>query len=259
MGKLDGKVAIVTGAASGIGKQTTKTFVNEGAKVCMVDLKQEALEASAADLGLAEGTYVIAPADVTCEEQVKAAVDTCVDTFGTVHILANVAGIGGPGASVVDYTVEKFRQVLDINVVGSYAMIRNCLPIMQDQGFGVILNLSSGDATAAYTYEVGYSASKAAVKQMTRNIANECGQDGKIRCCSVSPGWVKTPMATASISDFSDQEFENEGEIGDLGPLGRMIEPEEIAGVLAFLASDDAKILNGIDVIADGGKTLGKA
>ena len=138
-------------------------------------------------------------------------------------------------------------------------MIRNCLPIMQDQGFGVILNLSSGDATAAYTYEVGYSASKAAVKQMTRNIANECGQDGKIRCCSVSPGWVKTPMATASISDFSDQEFENEGEIGDLGPLGRMIEPEEIAGVLAFLASDDAKILNGIDVIADGGKTLGKA
>ena len=83
MGKLEGKIAIITGGASGIGKATTKRFVDEGAKVCMVDLKREALEASAADLGLPEGSYVIAPADVTNEEQVKAAIDTCVKTFGT--------------------------------------------------------------------------------------------------------------------------------------------------------------------------------
>lgn len=259
MGQLEGKVAIVTGAASGIGKATTKRFIDEGAKVCMVDLKRDALEASAADLGLPSGTYVMAPANITDEDQVKQAVDTCVNTFGTVQVLCNIAGIGGPGASVVDYTVEEFRRVLDINVVGSYAMIRNVLPIMQDQNEGVILNTSSGDATAAYTYEIGYSASKAAVKQMTRNIANELGAGGAIRCCSVSPGWVLTPMATGSIEDFTGMSFGNEGEVGDLGPIGRMIEPTEIARIFCFLASDDAAILNGIDVIADGGKTLGKA
>ena len=121
MGKLEGKVAIVTGAASGIGKATTKRFIDEGAKVCMVDLKRDALEASAADLGLPSGTYVVAPANITDEVQVKQAVDTCVNTFDTVQVLCNIAGIGGPGASVVDYKVEEFRRVLDINVVGSYA------------------------------------------------------------------------------------------------------------------------------------------
>lgn len=259
MGVLEGRVAIVTGAASGIGKATTGRFVEEGARVCMVDLSREALEQSAADLGLAEGAYVLAPANITNEDEVKAAVEACVAAFGTVNVLCNIAGIGGPGASVVDYTVEEFRRVLDVNVVGSYAMIRNVLPIMQEQDGGVILNTSSGDATAAYTYEIGYSASKAAVKQMTRNIANELGEGGKIRCCSVSPGWVLTPMATGSIADFSGMDFGNSSEIGDLGPIGRMIDPAEIAGVFCFLASDEASILNGIDVIADGGKTLGKA
>lgn len=259
MGKLEGKFAIITGAASGIGKATTKRFVDEGAKVCMVDIKQEALEASAADLGLPEGSYVIAPADVTNEEQVKAAVDTCVKAFGTVNVLCNIAGISDEGQSVAEYPISEFRRILEVNTIGSFCFIHYCMPIMQEQGDGVIINTSSGDATAAYTYEVGYSASKAAVKQMTRNIANECGEGGKIRCCSVSPGWVATPMATQSIADFSGQDFDNASEVGDLGPLGRMVEPSEVAGIFAFIASDEGKVLNGIDIIVDGGKTLGKA
>ena len=172
MGRLDGKVAIITGAASGIGKATTKRFVDEGARVCMVDLRREALEASAEELGLPEGSYVIAPADITDESLVQEAVKTCVDAFGAVDVACNIAGMGGSGTSVTDFTVEEFRRVLDLNVIGTFAMIRNVLPIMQAQGGGVILNTSSGDATAAYAYEIGYSASKAAVKQMTRNIAN---------------------------------------------------------------------------------------
>lgn len=258
MGKLEGKIAIVTGAASGIGKATAKRFVDEGARVCMVDLKADALAASAQDLGLPAGTYVLAAANVADEQQVKAAVDSCVEAFGGVDVLCNIAGIGGPSASVVDFTVEEFRRVLEVNVIGSYAMIRNVLPHMEQRG-GVILNTSSGDASAAFTYEIGYAASKAAVKQMTRNIANELGEGGKIRCCSVSPGWVATPMALNSIAEFSDMAFDNDAESGDLGPIGRMIEPSEIAGVFCFLASEEAAILNGIDVVADGGKTLGKA
>ena len=258
MGRLDGKVAIITGAASGIGKATTKKYVDEGAKVCMVDLKREALEASAADLALPEGTFVVAPADVTCEEQVQAAIKTCTDTFGTMHVVCNIAGIGGSGLSVADYTVEMFRRVLDINVVGTFAMIRNVLPIMQAQGEGVILNTSSGDATAAYAYEIGYSVSKAAVKQMTRNIANECGEGGKIRCCSVSPGWVRTPMSTRAFSHLEKQSFDDINEMCDFGPIGRFLEPSEIADLFCFLASDEARAINGIDVIIDGGKTLGK-
>ncbi len=258
MGKLDGKVAIITGAASGIGKTTTKRFVDEGARVCMVDLKREALEASAADLGLPEGSYVIAPADITDEALVQAAIKTCVDTFGTVDVACNIAGMGGSGTSVTDFTVEQFRLVLDVNVIGTFAMIRNVLPIMQEHGGGVILNTSSGDATAAYAYEIGYSASKAAVKQMTRNIANECGAEGKIRCCSVSPGWVNTPMSARALASLGEKDFENEGECADFGPIGRILEADEIASVFCFLASDDAAAINGIDVIVDGGKTLGK-
>lgn len=259
MGKLEGKIAIITGGASGIGKATTKRFVDEGAKVCMVDLKREALEASAADLGLPEGSYVIAPANVTDEEQVKAAIDTCVKTFGTVNVLCNIAGVSDEGQAVAEYPVAEFRRIMEINCLGSFSLIHHCMPIFQEQGDGVIINTSSGDATAAYTYEVGYSASKAAVKQMTRNIANECGAGGKIRCCSVSPGWVATPMATQSIADFGGQNFDNASEVGDLGPLGRMVEPSEVAAIFAFIASDEGKVLNGIDIIVDGGKTLGKA
>lgn len=258
MGKLDGKVAIITGAASGIGKATTKRFVDEGARVCMVDLKREALEASAADLGLPEGSYVIAPADVTDEALVQAAIKTCVDTFGTVHIACNIAGISDSGSPVEEFTVKEFRRVLDVNVIGTFAMIRNVLPIMREQGEGVILNTSSGDATAAYAYEIGYSASKAAVKQMTRNIANECGEGGKIRCCSVSPGWVATPMSASAFENLGEMDFENADECADLGPIGRILEADEIAGVFCFLASDEAAAINGIDVIVDGGKTLGK-
>ena len=120
--------------------------------------------------------------------------------------------------------MSEFRRILEVNTIGSFCFIHYVMPIMQAQGDGVIVNTSSGDATAAYTYEVGYSASKAAVKQMTRDIANECGEGGKIRCCSVSPGWVATPMATQSIADFSGQDFDNASEVGDLGPLGRMVE-----------------------------------
>lgn len=258
MRRLDGKVAIVTGAASGIGKATTKKFVDEGAKVCMVDLKRESIEASAADLGLPQGSFVVAPADITNEEQVREAIEVCVDTFGTVHILCNIAGRGGSGFSVSEYTVEMFRSVLEVNVVGTFIMIRNVLPIMQAQGEGVILNTSSGDATAAYAFEIGYSASKAAVKQMTRNIANECGGGGRVRCCSVSPGWVRTPMSARAIANLANQDFEDTNEMGDFGPLGRMVEPEEVADLFCFLASDEARTINGIDVMIDGGKTLGK-
>ena len=154
MGRLDGKVAIITGAASGIGKATTKRFVGEGARVCMVDLRRETLEASAEELDLPEDSYVIAPADITDESLVQEAVKTCVDAFGAVDVACNIAGMGGSGTSVTDFTVEEFRRVLDINVIGTFAMIRNVLPIMQAQGGGVILNTSSCDATAAYAYEI---------------------------------------------------------------------------------------------------------
>lgn len=253
---ISGKVVVVTGAASGIGKATAGRFADEGALVAMLDLDEASIQNAAADLGLEDGSYFVQPVDVTDDEMVAAAVANVREKFGRIDVLCNIAGIGGKVGAVEDQSVQDARKVIEVNLLGTYDMIHHVLPIMKEQGEGVILNTASVDGTASYSYEAPYAMSKAAVIHLTKSLANENG--GKIRVNCVSPGWVKTPMMDATADDFGDMDYKNEGDLIDYGPLGRVQEPSEIAGIFAFLASDDAAILNGIDVHADGGKYLGK-
>lgn len=253
---IKGKVAIVTGAASGIGKATAKRFAEEGALVAMLDLRKEAIEEAARDLGLEEGAFIALPVDVTKDDQVRSAVGAVVERFGRIDVLCNIAGIGGKVGPVEDQTVSDARTVIEVNLLGTYCMIHHVLPIMKSQNEGVILNTASVDGTACYAYEAPYAMSKAAVIHLTQCLANENGNTIRVNC--VSPGWVKTPMMDETADGFGDMDYQNEDDLVDYGPLGRAEEPSEIAGIFAFLASDDARILNGVDIHADGGKYLGK-
>lgn len=253
---ISGKFVVVTGAASGIGKATAKRFADEGATVALLDLNEEALKASARDLGLAEGSYVVQPVDVTNDDAVRKAVSNVREVFGRIDVLCNIAGIGGEVGAVDDQTVADARKVIEVNLLGTYDMIHHVLPIMKEQGEGVILSTASVDGTACYAYEAPYAMSKAGVIHLTQCLANENGNRIRVNC--VSPGWVKTPMMDSTADGFGDMDYKNAGDLIDYGPLGRAEDPSEIAGIFCFLASDDAAILNGINVHADGGKYLGK-
>lgn len=253
---VDKKVVIITGAASGIGKATVRRFIDEGASVAMLDLKESAIQRAADELSLPKNRYFIQEVDVTNDQMVAAAVNAVVSHFGRIDILCNIAGIGGKVAAVEDQSVEEARKVIEVNLLGTYAMIHHTLPIMKKQGAGVIINTASVDATASYAYEAPYAMSKAAIIHLTQCLANENGKNIRINC--VSPGWVKTPMMESTSSGFEDMEYDNEADLIDYGPLGRAEEPSEIASIFCFLASDEAQVINGIDLHADGGKYLGK-
>lgn len=253
---IEGKVVVVTGAASGIGKATAGRFAHEGATVAMLDLSADAVEEAAAELGLSNDAYVAVAVDVTDDESVGTAVASIREHLGRIDVLCNIAGIGGEVGSVEEQDVATARKVVEVNLLGTYDMIHHVLPVMREQGEGVILNTASVDGTACYAFEAPYAMSKAAVIHLTQCLANELG--GKLRANCVSPGWVRTPMMDATADSFGDMEYQNEGDLVDLGPLGRVEEPEEIAAVFAFLASDDAVVINGADIHADGGKYLGK-
>jgi NAD(P)-dependent dehydrogenase (short-subunit alcohol dehydrogenase family) len=253
---ISGKVVVVTGAASGIGKATVKRFVDEGATVAMLDLKEESLCESAKSLGLPEGSFFLQPVDITNDDQVVTAVANVRAALGRIDVLCNIAGIGGAVGPVEAQSVADARKVIEVNLLGTYDMIHHVLPIMKDQGEGVILNTASVDGTACYAFEAPYAMSKAAVIHLTQCVANENG--GKIRVNCVSPGWVKTPMMSSTADGFGAENFRNESDLVDYGPLGRVEDPSEIAAVFCFLASDEAAVLNGADIHADGGKYLGK-
>ena len=252
---IKGKVVVVTGAASGIGKATAKRFHDEGAVVAMLDLRREAIQAAADELGFEEGTYLVQPVNVTDDAQVEAAVDAVVKAFGRVDVLCNIAGVAGDTLPVEDYPVDKARMVIEVNVLGTYDTIHHVLPVMKRQEGGVILNTASVDATACFAYEAPYAMSKAAVKHLTQCLANEVGHNIRVNC--VSPGWVKTPMMD-TVDGFAQLEYRNPADVGDLGPLGRAEEPSEMAAVFCWLASDEACVINGVDIHACGGKYLGK-
>lgn len=248
----EAKVVIVSGASGGIGSAIVKKFYDNGYNVAMCDINEDALNAVVKNLELDPAKVSVHPLDITVEEQVVSTIAAIKEKYGRVDALINVAAIIGEYGLTVDCSLENFKKIYNVNVFGTFAMMKYTLPIMLEQKHGNIVNFGSVSGMSGYTCEIGYGSSKWAVIGMTKNVANEYGQYG-IRSNSISPGWVNTRMFQQSVEDFSDME---EASI-TLGPLGRPAEPYEMADIVYFMCQPEANFLNGSNVLADGGMMLG--
>lgn len=240
MGLLDGKVAVITGAGSGMAKASTKVFVREGAKVVAADISG-AEKDTAAEVG--EGVLPV-HCDVTKEADVAAMVQAALDEFGRVDAVLNVAGIGGP-ESIHDFSNEDYDKTMNVNLRGVLLGMKYGIRAMRGTG-GAIVNWSSIGGLNASTFGTAtYSASKAGVIAVTKAAAVEYGSDG-IRVNAICPGFILTEIMGAAGREHFPEMFEK-------AALGRAGEPQEVAEVAAFLVSDRASFVSGAIVPVDGG------
>ena len=248
---LDGKIAIVTGGAQGIGNAIARRFLQDGASVMIADTNDRGGAAAAKELA-AMGPVRFASADVSSKLDVHNLVAATIEAFGDIDILVNNAGIVH-GADFLDLNEEDFDRVLRINLKGSFlcgqAVARHMVKKVKNGGApGTIINMSSINAVLAIPDQVAYSISKGGVSQLTKVMALSLAPYG-IRVNAVGPGSIKTEMLEAVISDASAKQ-----RMLSRTPLGRIGEPSEIAAVAAFLASDDASYVTGQTIYADGGR-----
>jgi 3alpha(or 20beta)-hydroxysteroid dehydrogenase len=246
MGRLDGKVALITGGARGMGKAHARHFVAEGARVVIGDVLDEKGGAVATALGAPHAVFV--HHDVTSEADWARAVATAVDTFGHLDVLVNNAGILRH-AGIADMALAEFRAVLDVNLVGCWLGIKAVIAPMTDAGGGSIVNVSSIEGFAGAAGLSAYSASKFGIRGVTRSAAQELGQFG-IRVNSVHPGGVMTSMALSAAQSFSHVD---PMAFVKAMPIPRFAEPVEISRLVAFLASDESSYSTGAEFVADGG------
>jgi NAD(P)-dependent dehydrogenase (short-subunit alcohol dehydrogenase family) len=252
MGRLSGKVAIISGGATGMGGAASLLFAAEGAKVAVVDRNLEQAQARTAEITAAGGTAIAIKCDVAIAEQVQAAVDQTQTAFGPVTVLFNHAGtiVIKP---FLETTEEEWDWLHDINVKSMFLMTRAVLPQMIAAGGGSIVCTSSISAVAATPMEVLYCTTKGAVHQFARAIAVEF-RDRNIRCNAVCPGFVRTPHGMREVADLTRLGVDaSDAALATL--QGRIAEPEEVARAALFLASDEASFVNGTHLFVDNGFT----
>ncbi len=248
MFQLTGKNAVITGAGSGIGKATALLLARQGAVVHLLDINREALENALAEISTEGGQALAHPCDVTQQAEVK----TLFAALGRVDILVNSAGISHIGRA--DNTTEAdLDRIYNVNVKGVYNCLHAAIPVMQHNGGGVILNMSSVAAHVALADRFAYSMSKGAVHAMTLSVAKDYLQDN-IRCNSISPGRVHTPFVDGYLQkNYPGREAEMFEKLSKTQPIGRMGKPDEIAGLILYLCSDEAAFITGTDYPIDGG------
>ena len=244
--RFSGKVAIVTGGASGIGAATARRLHAEGASILIADVNDPLGEALADNLGAGRALY--RHVDVSSWDDVQGMVDGAVSAFGRLDILFNNAGIGS-FAATPDVSVEEWRRVIDIDLNGVFYGCRAAIPVMKAQGAGAIINTASASGLAGDYSFAAYNAAKGGVVNYTRAAGIDHARDG-IRINAVCPGPVDTPIITSIDAWPGVREAWNERV-----PMGRFAQPEEIASVVAFLASDDASYMTGAIIAVDGGLT----
>jgi len=253
--RLDGKVALVTGGASGLGKAMAARLQAEGACVVISDVQTVLGRAVAEEIGATFYTH-----DVSDEDQWRTTVDQVEHACGGLHVLVNNAGILGPkdGCSPESTRLADWHRIFAVNVEGVFLGCRAAIPAMRRSGSGSIVNISSVAGLLATPYATAYGASKAAVGQLSRSVAQHCADQGlKVRCNSVHPGDVRTPLLEASLAAAAVSRSIPLAEIVEerrrLSPLGDFILPEDVAAAVAFLASDDARHITGTALVVDGG------
>lgn len=242
MTRLEGKVAIITGAAQGMGASHARRFVAEGAKVVITDLNEEKGTALASELG---ENVLFVKQNVTSAEDWAAVVAKAEEKFGTVNVLVNNAGIT-MAKSILETTEEEYRRIVDINQVSVFLGMKNVIPSMQKVGGGSIVNISSINGIVGGA--VGYTDTKFAVRGMTKAAAMECSHYG-IRVNSVHPGVIATPMVVQEDTKAAVEEFAKHI------PLKRVAQPEEVTNLVLYLASDESSYSTGAEFIVDGGIT----
>jgi meso-butanediol dehydrogenase/(S,S)-butanediol dehydrogenase/diacetyl reductase len=242
---LENKRALITGGASGIGKATAMRFLEEGVKVAILDRDETACDQIQEELARLAAVIV---ADVSDSEAVKSAFSDLDDLWGGLDILINNAGIS-MRHEFLDIPPEEWRRVVDVNLNGVFYVAQAAARRMLQAGSGVIINMGSTNALLGYPFYADYNASKAGVIELTRSMALELAPD--VRVVAVCPGYVMTPMQEA---EYTPQML---AEVNRKIPLGRHAQPEEIAALFAFLASEEAAFITGQCYVIDGGETAG--
>lgn len=242
MARLEGKVAIITGAAQGMGAAHAQKFIKEGAKVVLTDLNEEKGKALAAELG---SNALFIKHNVTSEADWATVVAEAEGAFGPVNVLVNNAGIT-MAKSILQTTEEEYRRIVDINQVSVFLGMKAIIPSMQKAGGGSIVNISSMNGLVAGA--IGYTDTKFAVRGMTKAAAIECAHYG-IRVNSVHPGVIATPMIMQEDTKAAVEAFAQHI------PLKRVAESEEVSNMVLFLASDDSSYSTGSEFVVDGGMT----
>ncbi|MFF2482351.1 glucose 1-dehydrogenase [Paenibacillus sp. NPDC058071] len=250
MGRLAGKVAIITGAAGGQGAAEAKLFAKEGAKVIATDMQLELLQKTVAEINAEFGEQAIAVQhNVTNEEDWKRVADEAIARFGKIDILVNNAGILGKlTGDIEEYSLDEWNTMMNVNATGNFLGMRAVIGEMKKNKKGSIVNISSIAGLVGRQGGVHYQASKGAVRLLSKSVAADAAAYG-IRVNSVHPGTVASPMSNHILA--ADTQNLSATRI----PLGRVAVPEEIAYPVLFLASDEASFITGAEIVVDGGET----
>ena len=252
MGKLEGKVAVITGAASGMGAATARLFASEGARVLVTDMNETKGQEVAEELG-PNGEFK--KVDVSREEDVATAVDQVRSNWGRLDVIFNNAGFGGARGPIESINEDDFDLTVDVLLKGVFFGMKHAAPIMKQQGFGSIISTASVAGLQAGESPHLYTATKAAVIHLTKSVALELGQQG-IRVNAICPGVVATPLAHGPLDEERRQKFRDR--FGRHQPIGRVGEAEDIAQAALFLASDDSTFITGTAMVVDGGAYAGR-
>ncbi|KAL6010010.1 Zeaxanthin epoxidase, chloroplastic [Asimina triloba] len=258
MDRLEGKVALITGGASGIGESITRLFLRHGAKVCFVDVQDDLGNQLCEALG-GDPNLCYTHCDVTIEDDVRRAIDFTVEKFGHLDIIVNNAGISGSSAGDIrEADVDEFQRVFDVNVKGVFLGMKHAARAMIPRGKGSMVSLGSVASTTAGIGPHAYTSSKHAVVGLTKNMAAELGKHG-IRVNCVSPHAVATSLALPHLPAGEAKEDALEGFYAFIGKnanlQGVRLMAEDVANAVLFLASDDAKYISGVNLMVDGGFT----
>jgi NAD(P)-dependent dehydrogenase (short-subunit alcohol dehydrogenase family) len=252
--RLDGKVAVVTGAAGVIGSATIRLLAERGARIVAVDRNRADLQSAINDLP-ASAQALAVTADVTNEDQVTEYVRTTVDRFGTVDVFYNNAGVEGDVKPITEYPLAMFRKVIDVNVVGVFLGMKHVLPVMLKQDSGSIINTASIAGLMGSPQIAVYSASKHAVIGLTKSAAWECTGTG-VRINCVCPGLIDSRMLSSILQGRSPGNAPPPNDkIVERIPARRLGQASEVASIVAFLASDEASYVSGSAYTVDGGRT----